>query len=72
MRVRTHRARPTKSLAVRDLKNEPCPQSCWMMKRRTSNPAVGIARRSVSQYLPCVAVAMTTSNAMNGVAVVIS
>ena len=41
---------PTKSATFDDLKNEPWPQSCWTMKRRTSMKAVGMARASVSQY----------------------
>ena len=33
-----------------DLKNDPCPQSCKMMKVRTRKPAAGIASSSVPQY----------------------
>src|SRR5246127_1845267 len=34
-------ARPTQSFARRPGKNDPWPQSCWIMKRRTSKPAAG-------------------------------
>ena len=34
--------RPISSFAHRDLKNEPCPQSCWIMNMRTRNPAASI------------------------------
>src|SRR5690242_20337296 len=40
--------KPRTSLALRDLKNEPWPQSCWMMKMRTRNPAARTARPMVS------------------------
>src|SRR5688572_7377407 len=42
--------RPTQSRAVREWKNEPWPQSCWIMNMRIMNPAVGNAMRTVSQY----------------------
>src|SRR5208337_750070 len=32
-------ARPTQSLAGLAGKSPPCPQSCWIMNRRTSSPA---------------------------------
>src|ERR1051326_3623850 len=35
---------PTIALAFRDGKNELCPQSCEMMKRRTRNPPASMAR----------------------------
>src|SRR5436190_13382128 len=37
-------------LALFDLKNEPCPQSCRMMKMRIKKPAATTAKASVSQY----------------------
>ena len=42
--------RPTHCRAACERKNDPCPQSCWIMKRRIMKPAVGIASRMVSQY----------------------
>ena len=42
--------RPTQSRAVLLLKNEPCPQSCWIMNMRIMKPPVGRASSSVSQY----------------------
>jgi hypothetical protein len=36
-------------LARRDEKNDPCAQSCMMMKVRMSNPPAG-SEQSVSQY----------------------
>ena len=40
---------PTQWLADEDLKNDPCPQSCMMMKARTVNPPAGKANARVSQ-----------------------
>ena len=40
---------PTQSLAARRRKKEPCPQSCWIMKRRTRKPAAGTATSRLSQ-----------------------
>ena len=40
---------PTTSLAARDLKNEPWPQSWKMMKTRTMNPADRTMTGSASQ-----------------------
>ena len=46
--IRLH-SLPISSFARRDLKNEPCPQSCWMMKMRTRNPAASADIGSVIQ-----------------------
>ena len=35
---------PIRSFAQRALKNDPWPQSCWIMKMRTSNAPVGSHR----------------------------
>lgn len=48
--MRTPSPIPSQSLAALDLKNAPCPQSCWIMKIRNMNPAAGTARTKVSQY----------------------
>ncbi len=40
---------PQKSLAFRDLKNEPCPQSWKMIKARTTKPAASMTSGIVSQ-----------------------
>src|SRR5258707_1372926 len=42
--------KPTTSLAARDLKNEPCPQSWKMMNTRTRNAPARIGSGSVIQY----------------------
>ena len=65
-------ARPRQSLAVCDGRNDPWPQSCWMIKSRTSSPDAGTASSRVNQYRPWVANAMIASKAPNSVAVVIS
>src|SRR5689334_10640599 len=41
---------PSKSLARRDLKSDPCPQSCWITKIRTTRPAARTASPNVIQY----------------------
>src|SRR6266536_56098 len=41
---------PTTSLAPRDLKNEPCPQSWKMIKIRTKNAPAKAASGIVNQY----------------------
>jgi hypothetical protein len=40
---------PTTSFHVREGRNDPCPQSCMMMKVRIVNPAAGSASNRVSQ-----------------------
>ena len=50
--VRTPIARPTHSLACLLGKNEPWPQSCWIMNRRTSRPAANGASANESQTWP--------------------
>jgi len=40
---------PDQSLIARWRKNEPWPQSCWIMNSRTRNPAAGRARMRLSQ-----------------------
>jgi len=40
---------PSSVLAQRARKNEPWPQSCWMMKIRTTSPAASSAASSVAQ-----------------------
>ena len=41
--------KPRPLRAFLDRKNEPCPQSCWIMNSRIKKPAVGNVSRSVSQ-----------------------
>src|SRR6185295_12470509 len=48
--AKTPQMLPRILLALFDLKNEPCPQSCRMMKMRIRNPAVSTPNASVSQY----------------------
>ena len=42
-------ARPRRSLARRDAKKEPWPQSCWMINRRTSRKTAGTTSGNISQ-----------------------
>jgi hypothetical protein len=53
VKVRTPEMNPTMSLAQRDLKNEPCPQSWKMMKTRTSSAPARIATGIVSHREVC-------------------
>ncbi len=50
--VSTPITRPTQSLAVRLRKKAPWPQSCWIMNRRTTNPAAGTISTAAHQK-PC-------------------
>ncbi len=40
---------PTAWFIFSELKNDPCPQSCCTMKRRTMRPAVGMANTAVAR-----------------------
>ena len=60
-------ARPTQSLAGLAGKSPPCPQSCWIMNRRTSNPAANGAIAKESQTWQLVeAISIAAHSATNG------
>ena len=47
--VNTPMTRPTQSFARRWRKNDPWPQSCWIMNSRTRKPAAGTASNRPTQ-----------------------
>ena len=70
VKVNTPRTRPIQSFSNLDRKNDPWPQSCWIMNRRTRNPAAGTVRSNAAHHRPraCAAQA-STQMAASGTAV---